>query len=139
MTLLASDRRMLAGEWELCLAVIERRARPLYGRVACVAGGGEARGLVIGIRRGVVIVDMASGAILRRAGEAIVGMALAAGDCRVLAGEHELGGRVVIELRALPLRRGMARLAGCGEPGRLVVRIRRAVISGEVTRRTLRR
>jgi hypothetical protein len=139
MALLACDRRMLTGEWELCLVVVERRARPLGGGMAGIAGGGEARAFVIGIRRGVVVVDVAGGAVLRRAGEQVVDVALRADDGGVLARQREPGGRVVIELRALPLRRGVASLAGCGEPGRFVVRIRCAVIRGEMARQTLRR
>jgi hypothetical protein len=67
---------------------------------------------------------MAGRAILRRAGKAIVDVALAAGDCSVLAGKRELGCGVMVVLRALPLRRVVAGVAGGRESGRLVVRVR---------------
>jgi hypothetical protein len=132
MALLASDRRVLAGEWELCLAVIERRARPLRGGMADIAGGRETGGLVIGIGRGVVVVDVAGGAVLRRAGEAIVGVALRTGDGGVFARQRELSSRVVVELRARPLYGRVTGVAGGGETRRFVVRIRCGVVVVEM-------
>lgn len=55
----ASHVHVRAGQWEWRLAVIERRARPRGGRVACGTRGREACRRMIRIRRAVVIRFMA--------------------------------------------------------------------------------
>ena len=67
------------------------------------------------------------GAVLRQADKLAVGVALLAAQRCVLAGEWEFRRRAVIEFAALPLRRGVAGLAGCREAGRPVVRVCRCV------------
>ena len=67
---------------------------------------------------------MAAHAIHRSPREAIVRVTLAAWRGHMSAGERELGRGIVVELRAFPLRRGMASNASSGEEGRHVIRAR---------------
>ena len=67
----------------------------MRGGVAGGACGGEAGGDVIGIGGRVVLFAVAGVAIGRRAGELATDVALRALHGGVLAGERELGGRVV--------------------------------------------
>ena len=115
---------MLAGQRELRRrVVIELRSRPLRRRMAALAGCREPGGLMVRIDGLVEVRQVAARAVLRRAGELAVDVARGALHRRMLAGQRELRRRVVIELRSRPLRRRMAALAGCREPGGLMVRI----------------
>ncbi len=132
MALRALRVRVRPGQRELRLGVIELRARPLRGRVADRAVLREARRGVIGIGGRVVIGQVAALAGGQRAGILAVDMALRALHRGVGSGQRELGGRIVIELRALPLRRRMAYGAILGEARRHVVGIGGAAVIGQV-------
>lgn len=132
VALLAAHSGVLAGERVFRgRIVIEAGAGPLRGGVAGLAGCGEPRSHVIGVHRILKPRQVASGAILHRAGELIVDVALLAGHGVVLAGESEARAGV-IEHRAFPLRRRVAHGAGGGESGRFVIGIDSGVIGRQM-------
>ena len=109
-----------AGERELSLTVIKRRAGPIGRRMAQRTILREGRG---GVRRSsgcVVLLSVAgeAGSTLRRVGR--YGVARRALYRRMFAGERELGG-VVVKSGAQPVCRGVAALARLGESGSRVV------------------
>ena len=112
MTLGTLRCAVFAGERKL--GVSERGSLPLRGGVAHRAIGGIAGLPVVGIGGGVIHREVAGRALRGSARVLAVGVALRARRAGVLASEREacLG---MIELRALPLRRGVACLAGGGE------------------------
>jgi hypothetical protein len=130
---------MLAGiNAEVLAVVIERRRRP---RIHGVASGAIVRKIqrhVIGVRRPLEIRLMAGEAIHRRAGKAIVHVALRASRRRVRA-EQRKARFVMIESRRLPGARRVAARAGLRKIRRDVIRIRRALkialMAGEAVRR----
>src|SRR5580692_872353 len=71
---------------------------PCRRRVACGAGGGPARGSVIGVRGSIEICGVARVAIGRRAGKDIIDVAQVAGYGGVRTGERER--RVVVVERS---------------------------------------
>ena len=93
----------------------------------------EAHRYVIRIGRSGEILLMAAVARRRQAGVIVVHMALRALHARVRASEWEcrLG---VIKCCRHPRRGGVADLAGLRDPGRRVVRIRRALVILQVAR-----
>lgn len=121
----ALHRAMFPGKREF--GVAEVGTFPLCCRMAHRTIRGETRVLVVWIRRRVVRREVAGTTLLRGSRILAVDVALRAGRCRMLSGERELRLRVV-KLRALPLGRGVARLA-CRRKGRsLVIRIGRRVV-----------
>jgi hypothetical protein len=102
VALAARYGRVRPGKRESRLRMIELRACPLSRRVAARTIGREAGSGVVGTGGLVEILQMAAGAIHRRTGESIVGVALIARHTDVSPRESELGCRVVIELRARP-------------------------------------
>ncbi len=108
VALLARRGRVLAGQCELRLRVIERRTLPPRRGVARLALGGERRRGMVGILRRLELLQMARGAILRQVLEDIPGMTLHTGGGGVLAGEREPRIRPVIELRSFPLHARVA-------------------------------
>jgi len=128
VALLALQRRVRAREREAGGRVVKRGVAPRSRRVALLAGGREAGLHVIGIRRAVEVGLMAGDASRVGAGQIVIAVhvALLALHRRVRAGQREAGGRV-IERRGAPRRGVVALLAGGGEAGLHVVRIRRFV------------
>jgi hypothetical protein len=132
---------MLAGiNAEILAVVIERRRRPRIHRVASGAIVRKIQRYVIGIRRPLKIRLMAGEAIHRRAGKAIVHVALRASRRRMRA-EQRKARFVVIESRWLPGVGGVAARASLRKIRRDVIRIRRvlkiALMAGEtIFRRT---
>ena len=115
-------------ERERRLVVIELGSRPLRGRVASNAPRRESGRRVIRIIGLLKVGQMAAHAIHGSAGEAIVCVTLAACRGRMGASQRELGRRIVVELRASPLRRGMASSASSGKAGRRMIRGRGLLI-----------
>jgi hypothetical protein len=87
---------------------------------------------VIRILRLLEIVHVTPGAIARRACKLIVYVTLRASCGDVRAGQCELGLRVVIELDARPLDRGVAERAVLREARRRMVRAGRLVEIGQM-------
>lgn len=104
--------------------------------MAGLAGGWESRGAVVRTNGVLESCQVASRAILRRTGELVIDVALLAGHRGVFSGQGEPRSRM-IELRAFPLRGGVAHCAVCGEACGLVVRVRRRVVSGQVAPGTI--
>ena len=90
---------------------------PSYGRLWQAVGNPAA--LWFGLTVLLKSVRWQRRAVLRGAGELAVDVARGALHRRMLAGQRELRRRVVIELRARPLRRRMAALAVVGNPAAL--------------------
>lgn len=87
VALLASERRVLAGQWEFRSGiVIELRAFPLHRGVTHRAVGGEARLDMVWIDCFLQLIAMAGEAVLGHAGKLVIRVALGAGHSRVLAG-----------------------------------------------------
>ena len=80
MALLASSRRVCAGQWELGSAVIEFGAQPLRCGVAELTSLREAGCDVIGTGGGLVVLQVAGNAIRADVGVIAVRMTLEAGD-----------------------------------------------------------
>ena len=112
--------------------VIKLRPCPAGSVVASGAGRREARRLVARARRVVVVGDVARGAVRRRPCEPAIDMALLARHINVEPGQREPRQRVVVKLRPRPAGSVVASGAGCREARRLVVRVRRVVVVGEV-------
>ena len=96
--------------------VVELRVHPVAGVMALLAGLWEVRSRVVGIRRALIVLQMAGDA--GRAGQivVVVDVAVSAGprwDC-VQPGERKPGA-VVVELRVHPVAGVMALLAGLRE------------------------
>ena len=119
---------MRAGQREAGGRVVE--GRPIPGRrvVALLAGLGEPRLYVIGIRGALEVLQVATGAGGIRAGQVvvIVHVTLHALHRCMRARQGETGGRMV-EGRPIPGRRVVALLAGLGEPRLYVIGIRGAL------------
>ncbi len=105
----------------------------IRGSVARVAGGGEARRLVIRVRRLLIASEMTGDAVARRPAVHVVLVARRALLRRVRAQQRE-------ELRVVDGRatetgvgRPVARVARRREPGGGVVRVRRLLVSRQVT------
>ena len=108
--------------------MIKRRATPVRGGMALLAGLREIRLHVIGIRRALEISQVATDASRVRGGQVVVAIhvALRALQAGMEARQREAGGRV-IERRIAPRRRGMALLAGLREIRLHVIRTRGAL------------
>jgi len=93
--------------------VIERRARPGGRAVALLAGLREARSDVVGIRRSLEILQVATDAGRIRAGQVVVAIhvALRTLNAGMRPGQREAGG-VVIKVRTHPRRGVVALRAG---------------------------
>lgn len=117
------------------IGVIKRRTSPCGGRVAGIAGGGEAGRLMVWIGGVVVVGLMAAHARCRQRGVVVVDVAHHAGDGRrrMESGERE-SRIVVIERCARPIRGAVARVAGGRETGGSVRRGIGAVVVGLVAR-----
>lgn len=76
---------MFSGQGEVRLRMIELCALPLRGGVAGLAGRGESGVAVIRIRGGVICIAVTGGAILRRAREPVIQVALLASNRNVFA------------------------------------------------------
>lgn len=122
---------MFAGQWEARCAVVEGGAGPLRRGMAGFARRREARRSVVRVRGLLEFGQVASGAGGAQSGELSAHMASGAGGGGVLAGQRETCG-VVIERRAGPLRRVVARLARGGEAAGCVIRIRRLLEFGQM-------
>ena len=125
-----------SGKRETGAVVIERGIKPGAGAVALVAGLREVRRDVIGIRRSLIVLQVAG-----RAGRAVevvvvINVAVGAGARRdrVQAGERETGA-VVIERGIKPGAGGVALVAGLREVRRDVIGIRRSLIVLQVAGR----
>lgn len=130
---------MLAGiNAEILAVVIEGRRRPRIHRVTGSAIMRKIQRHMIGIRRPLEIRLMAGEAIPRRAGKAIVHVALGASRRRMRA-EQRKARFVVIERRGLPGAGGVAARAGLRKIRRDMIRICRALkitlMAGEAVRR----
>ena len=120
-----SDGGVFARERELGRGiVVELGAGPLRGGMAGLALRLESGRLVRRVGGLVEIRHVARRAVLRGAGKLSAHVALLARHRGVLSGEGEPG-RAVIELRALPLHRGVAGDARRGEARGRVIRILR--------------
>ena len=109
VALIAGHRDMRAGELELGgRVVIELATLPLRGGVANRTILRKTGGPVIGVLGVVEGRQMAGDARRWCSGKDVVNVALLAAHRDMCAAELELGGRVVIELAALPLRGGVA-------------------------------
>ena len=129
VALSASHGHMGASEREFGRGiVIELGAEPLCGGMASSASSGKGGRRVIGVRGLLEIGQMAAHTIHGGAGEVIVCVTLAACRGRMGASQRELGRRIVVELRASPLRRGMASSASSGKAGRRMIRGRGLLI-----------
>lgn len=84
---------------------------------------GEAGGGMVGIGRLVVGGQMAGGAVGRQAGKPIADVALLAGGRGMRSRQGELGGGIVVEFSAFPLRGRVAGRAILGKAGRHVIGI----------------
>jgi hypothetical protein len=125
--------RVFSRQGESCgRIVIEHGSTPLRGRVAGIAGLRESRAGVIWVRRLLELWQMARGAGRAEPGVLAFHVAARARRGGVFAGEGELGIRIVIEDRAGPLRRGVARFARLREIRRNVIGAGRALEQREV-------
>lgn len=106
----AIDGSVLAGQLESRVGMIERGGLPAVGRVA-----GRAVRAELSIVR--VILDVAGGAILRRALELSVDMAALTGNCGVFAIELECE-QGMIDFGETP---AFGRVAGCAFGSKLTV------------------
>ncbi len=108
--------------------MIERRRCPGGGGVALLTSLREAGLHVVGLRRALEILHVATHAGRVRAVQCVVAVhvALVALHARMGAGQRE-SRRVVVKGRVVPRGRGMALLTGLREAGLHVVRIGRAV------------
>ena len=118
---------MFAGEGEA--GVDEFGAWPARGAMAGLAGMREGGGLVVGIRSRVVGGQMAGGASARSACIDAAGVALSARGGGVFAGQRKAAVRVG---SSSPGGRSVAGVARLGEAGGLVVRVRSAVVGGQM-------
>lgn len=100
--------------------MIERRAIPVHRRMADAAILWKAGGLVVGIIRPVIVIQVARDASAARERKVISHVALRALQAGVHAGQCEPG-IGVIELRTHPLHRRMAQSAVLRESGRLMI------------------
>ncbi len=123
MTRRALNIDVRAGQGEFGQRMVELCPLPVLGRMATCAGGRYVQFDMIGILAGLIILRMTTVAILGRAREAAVDVALVAGDLGVRSREGELGQGIVIELRARPGCRVVTRRAFGREPGGLVIRV----------------
>lgn len=134
----AGDGRVLARQWILGLRrMIELRALPLRRGVAQCAVLRESRRHVIRILGGLEVFQVAAFTSRRQAFEHVIYMARRAGYRSMFARKRKLGG-VVIELRALPLRGGVAQFAGLRKTGGHVIHALRRLIILDVAQRTSR-
>ena len=116
----------------LC-GVIELRALPLRRGVTQDAILRETRRNVIGTLCSLKILQMATLTSCWQALEDVVHVAASASSGDMLARQREFG-RVVIELSSLPLRGGVAQLAGLRESRSNVIHTLGCLIVLEVTR-----
>jgi hypothetical protein len=138
MTLRARGRSVLPCQREACGAVVEGRALPLRGGVARRTGLRERRSNVIGRRRRLKILEVAGDALGGKPSELSCRVALPARDTRVSSRQRKFA-QVVIELRVLPGRCGMAGLALHREVRLPVIRICRPFVVGRMAAATRRR
>lgn len=110
MTLRALHGLVSACQREWRAAVVERRALPLRRCMAEIALGRKSRCLMIRARSLVEIVEVAAGAIHGKPDILAVAVARRASHAGVRPGQFELA-HVVIELRVLPVRGGVAGVA----------------------------
>ena len=127
-----------ASQREAGLGMVERSGLPGGGAVAGCAIGRKSAGHVIGVARAVVVLHVA-----RRAGgtcqiEIVGGVAVAARQLSVRAGQREAGG-IVVEVGGLPGGNAVAILAGLEKLERDVIRTRRPLEIGHVARIALER
>ena len=142
---LAADVALHAGhagvhprEWKCGeFIVIEGRARPGQRRVAQRAILRKRRGHVVRILGANEIIDVATVAGGRQAGELVPHVALRARQCRVGSGQRETGKLRMIEPGALPDIHVVAGLAGRRQPGRHMVQRRTGLIIPQVARNAL--
>ena len=120
--------RVRPGQREPCAVVVEGRIQPGRGAVTGIASLGEVRRHVIGIRRALIVLQMARDA--RRAVQGVVVVDVAV---RTLARRHRVQAcqrescAVVVERRIQPGRGAVAGLAGLGEVRCDVIRTGRAL------------
>ena len=126
----ARRHRVLSGQRPPA-AVIEGRARPVGRAVAHLAGLREVRRHVVGVRRALVVRQVAADTGRRRAREDPVRVAVGALPRRDGVGSGERP-PAVVEGRTRPAGRRVAGLAGLRELRRDVVRRGRAVVVGKV-------
>jgi len=118
-----------ACEWEPGSAVVKGGVEPGAGGVALVTGLREIRADVTGIRRSLVVLQVAGHAGRAIEAVVVVDVAVGAGAWRhgVQSGEGE-SGAVVIERGTEPGAGAMALIAGLREVRRHVIGIRRSLI-----------
>jgi len=133
MALAALQRRMPTGQRPASRGMIEARLSPRGCVVTDFALLGEAHGNVIRIGRSGVILLMAAVAGGRQAGVIVVHVALRALHAGVRASEWKRRLRV-IECCRHPRGGGVADLTGLRDPGRRMVRIRRALVVLQMAR-----
>lgn len=123
---------MHAGERPRRSAVVELSSGPLRRRMAKGTVLRETRVHVIRIR-GLLVVSQVTGSTCGgSAGVLSVDVALSTRNAHVGSGKRELG-EAMVHRRRYPAHRGMAAVTGLGQPGSLVVRVRRAVVIVYVT------
>ena len=122
-----------SGQREPGAVVVEGRIHPVRGVVTLIAGLREVGRHVVGIRRPLIVLEVASDASGAVQTVVIVDVAIGAGSRwhRVHSGERESGGGVV-KRRVHPVSRVVTGIAGLREVGRHVVGIRRSLIVLEV-------
>ena len=123
----AGDAHMGAGQRERGSAVVKAGTQPSRRGVARRTVGREAGLEMVRIGRAVVVLRVASEAVLRRSRELAVDVAGAAGDAHVRTRQRKLGQRVVIETRSRPGGSRMAGLTGGRETRLDVAGVGRAV------------
>jgi len=138
VTLGARHGGMRSRQRESAQAVIERGALPVGSGMATLATGGELAGLVIGIRRVIVVGQVARDALRRRPGEDSVRVTLGALDHSVRPGQWEAGELRVVEAGAGPDVNVVTALAGDRQLRRHVVQWRGTLIVLEVAGDALR-
>lgn len=122
---------MRSGERPPGLRVIVRRGTPSYGRVADLALLRNSGGDVIGIRRRLIIPQVASDTSSAGQIEIAIRVALIALQLGVSARQWK-SDRVVVEVRWLPRRRAVAFLAVLRKPKSHVIGIARLLVVGQV-------
>lgn len=135
MTVGALKFGMGACQRELRQVVVESRRLPCSRRVAQLTGGGYAPRGVVGVLGVVVILLVTAEAIGTGSSELAANMASGAFQGGMRSGKREAGELQVIEIGRVPgVHAGVAGRAVGRKPERFVVRSRRLLIHGSVTR-----
>ena len=131
------DGSVGTSQWEAGLAMIENCSFPLCGAVAGLTILRETSGSVIGIGRGIEVLQMASDTGGAQPGVLSTAMTIAASERYVSARQWELGLRM-IKLGSRPGRRRMAQRTILRKSGSHMVGVCGSVISTQMAGGTIR-